>query len=127
MANITVFALSTCPSMVLRPSARAYSMIICISRKPRPRPLRSERHEDGVFTAVVVGVGVQADHAEHVARRFLDREEGHGARIVDLGETRDEAVAELLDRREEAQAQILRRDRGKERPVQWLVLGPDRT
>ena len=69
---------------------------------------------------------MQADHTEHVARRFLDRDEGHGARIVDLGETRDEAVAELLDRREEAQAQILRRDRGKERPVQRLVLGAHR-
>ena len=64
-------------------------------------------YEDGILTAVVVCVGMQADHTEHVARRFLDRDEGHGARIIDLGEARDEAVAELLDRREEAQTQIV--------------------
>ena len=32
IAIMAVFSLSTCPSMVLRPSARAYSMIICMSR-----------------------------------------------------------------------------------------------
>src|SRR5262245_55456874 len=61
-----------------------------------PTPLEIGADENSVFTALVVGIGVQANHAEHPARAFLDRDEGHGARIVDLREARDEAVAELL-------------------------------
>ncbi len=69
---------------------------------------------------------MQADDAEHVAGRFLDGDEGHGARVVDLRETRDERVAEFLHRREEPQTQVLRRDRGEERRIQPLVFGTHR-
>ena len=126
MASMAVFSLSTCPSIISMPSARAYSMIICISSQPSPRPFRSERTRTAYSPRVVVGVGVQADDAEHLAGRLIDGDERHGARVVDLGEARDEGVAELLHRREEPQPQVLRRDRGEERPIERLVLRPHR-
>jgi hypothetical protein len=69
---------------------------------------------------------MQTHDAEHLAGRFLDRDEGHRPRIVDLGEARDERMRERIDGREESQAQILRRDGGEERAVQWLALRPYR-
>ena len=126
IASIVVFSLSTWPSMVFRPSARAYSMISLHQQPAEAAALEIGADQDGIFAAVVVRIGVQAHHAEHLAGRFVDRDERHGARVVDLGEARDEGVAEFLHRREEAQAQVLRRHRGKERPVQRLVLRPHR-
>src|SRR6202023_378135 len=45
----------------------------------------------------------------------------------DLGQARDEGVAGILDRREEPHPQVLLGDAGKERAIQRLVFGPDRT
>ena len=51
---------------------------------------------------------MKAPDAEHLAGRFVDGDEGHGARVVDLGEAGDEGVAEFLHRRKESQTQVFR-------------------
>ena len=125
MVSIAVFSRSTWPSIVLRPSARAYWIISCINFQPRPRPLRSERSR----------WRIRRSHSSHrraggprpAGRRCSrSRRERHGAGVVDLGQSRDERVAEVLDRGKEAQPHVLRRDLGR-RPVERLVLGADRT
>src|SRR6516225_12135004 len=104
IASIAMFSASTWPSMVLRPSACIFDDHLH-EQVAETAPFEVGPHKDGVFAAFVVRVRVQADDAEHVAGRFLDGNEGHGARVVDLRETHDEGVTEFLHRREEPQTQ----------------------
>jgi hypothetical protein len=39
-------------------------------------------HQDGVFGVLKVRVGVEANAAEHLARRFIERNKRHGARVM---------------------------------------------
>ena len=56
--------------------------------------MRSERSRYRVFGRLVVGVGVQADAAHHLAARLVDGDEGDGAGVVELGQAGDEGVAQ---------------------------------
>ena len=99
MASMVLFSRSTSPSIALRPSQRACSMMICISRQPSPRPLRSERND----------IRMQLHNTEHLPAGRVDSDKRNRTRVVDLRQAGDEPVAQIAHRREEAQPQILGR------------------
>ena len=76
-----------------------------------------------IFARIVM----QARDTQHLARRRIERDEGHSLRVIDMRERGDEFVAEVLHRSEEAPSQILRCLRRKERAIERFVLRPDRT
>src|ERR1700722_20158393 len=80
-------------------------------------------NEDGVFAAVRVCGRMEAGDAQHLPRRLIERDEGHGPYVIDASESGDKFMAELLYRRKEAPAQIVRRLHRKEPAVKDFVLG----
>jgi hypothetical protein len=70
---------------------------------------------------------VQPHHAHGLARRLVERNEGHRARVVELGQPRQEGVAEMPDRGEEAKPEILGGDPAEKFPQHLFVFGPDRS
>ena len=68
--------------------------------------LELRAQQDREFAVLVAGVVVQAHHAEQLAARLLDGDEGHGMGGIVVDELVDQLVADFAHGREEAQPQV---------------------
>src|SRR6202048_2922952 len=86
--------------------------------------IRSE--QDRVLAGLMNRVGVEPDHAEHLATGFIDGDKRHRAQIIELRQFRDELMREFLDGIEEAKPQIFFGDVDQKVANQKLVIRSDR-
>ena len=110
MCSIMVFSASTCPCTRFSSDHPRVFDHALHQQPAEAAALERRAHDHGIFAALAVGIEMQAHHAEHLAVRFIDRDEGHRALVIEMREFGDALVREFADRGEEAQPRILGRD-----------------